>query len=77
MVVTVTSVMGWDGMGCFTGLLKPYMTSKVSGLEADYQLHQIGFLLALVMTTVVAGALNFDCMLRIRSRLWHGYKRIF
>lgn len=55
MVVTTVYVMGW-----FTGLLKPYMASAVTGLEADYQLHQVRFLLAFVMITLGTIALNFD-----------------
>ena len=39
MGVTILYLMGW-----FTGLLKPYMASAVTGLEADYQLHQIRIL---------------------------------
>ena len=55
MGVTILYVMGW-----FTGLLKPYMASAVTGLEADYQLHQIRFLLAFVLLAVGTVALNFD-----------------
>ena len=55
MGVTILYVMGW-----FTGLLKPYMASAVTGLEAEYQLHQIRFLLAFVLLAVGNVALNFD-----------------
>ena len=55
MGVTALYLMGW-----FTGLLKPYHASAVTGLEADYQLHQIRFLLAFVMITSGTFALNFD-----------------
>ncbi len=55
MAVTILYLMGW-----FTGLLKPYMASAVTGLEADYQLHQVRFLLAFIMITIGTVALNFD-----------------
>ena len=55
MGVTILYLMGW-----FTGLLKPYMASAVTGLEADYQLHQVRFLLAFILITVGTAALNFD-----------------
>ena len=55
MGVTILYLMGW-----FTGLLKPYMASAVTGLEADYQLHQVRFLLAFFMITIGTIALNFD-----------------
>ena len=55
MGVTIIYLMGW-----FTGLLKPYMASAVTGLEADYQLHQVRFLLAFILITVGTVALNFD-----------------
>ena len=55
MGVTILYLMGW-----FTGLLKPYMASAVTGLEADYQLHRVRFLLAFILITVGTVALNFD-----------------
>ena len=55
MAVTLLYVMGW-----FTGLVKPYMAFAITGLEADYQLHQIRFLLAFIMITIGTIALNFD-----------------
>ena len=55
MGVTILYLMGW-----FTGLLKPYMASAVTRLEADYQLHQVRFLLAFILITVGTVALNFD-----------------
>ena len=55
MGVTILYLMGW-----FTGLLKPYMASAVTGLEADYRLHQVRFLLAFILITVGTVALNFD-----------------
>ena len=47
-------------MGWFGGLLKLYHAAAVTGLEADYQLHQIRFLLAFIMITSGTIALNFD-----------------
>ena len=55
MGVTIIYLMGW-----FTGLLKPYMAAAVTGLEADYQLHQVRFLLAFILIIVGTVALNFD-----------------
>jgi len=55
MGITILYLMGW-----FTGLLKPYMASAVTGLEADYQLHQIRFLIVFIISTVGTVALNFD-----------------
>ncbi len=55
MGVTILDLMGW-----FTGLIKPYMSAAVTGLEADYQLHQIRFLLAFIMITIGTVALNYD-----------------
>ena len=55
MGVTILYLMGW-----FTGLLKPYMASAVTGLEEDYQLHQVRFLLAFIMITIGTVALNYD-----------------
>ena len=55
MGVTALYLKGW-----FTGLLKPYHAAAVTGLEADYPLHQIHFLLAFVMITSGTIALNFD-----------------
>jgi len=46
-------------MGWFTGLLKPYMASAVTGLDADYQLHQLRFLLAFILIVIGTVALNF------------------
>ena len=52
-------MVGTDGRdhslpdGMVYGLLKPYMASAVTGLEADYQLHQVHFLLAFFMITMV------------------------
>ena len=47
-------------MGWFKGLLKLCHVAAVTGLEADYQLHQIRFLLTLIMITSGTIALNFD-----------------
>lgn len=55
MTVSVLYIMGW-----FTGLLKPYMASAVTGLDADYQLHQLRFLLAFILIVIGTVALNFD-----------------
>lgn len=55
MGATILYLIGW-----FTGLPKPYMASAVTGLEADYQLHQVRFLLAFFMITIGTIALNFD-----------------
>ncbi len=55
MSVNALYLMGW-----FTGLLKPYHAAAVTGLEVDYQLHKIRFLLAFVMITPETVALNFD-----------------
>ena len=55
VTLTIMCLMGW-----FSGLMKPYMAFAITGLEADYQLHQIRFLLAFIMTTIGVIALNFD-----------------
>ena len=55
MGVTALYLMGW-----FTGLLKSCHAAAVTGLEVDYQLHKIRFLLAFVMITPETVALNFD-----------------
>ena len=47
-------------MGWFTGLIKPYMAAALTGLEADYQLHQIRFLLAFIMITIGTFTLNLS-----------------
>jgi uncharacterized membrane protein YhdT len=52
---TILYLMGW-----FTGLIKPYMAAALTGLEADYQLHQIRFLLAFIMITIGTITLNYD-----------------
>ena len=52
---TILYLMGW-----FTGLIKPYMAAALTGLEADYQLHQIRFLLAFIMITIGTVTLNYD-----------------
>jgi hypothetical protein len=59
MAITTLYLMGW-----FTGLIKPFMAAGASGLEADYQLHQIRFLLAFIMFAVGAVALNYDYCVR-------------
>ena len=55
VTLTIMCLMGW-----FSGLIKPYMAFAITGLEADYDLHQIRFLLAFIMTTIGVIALNFD-----------------
>ena len=55
MVVTALYLMGW-----FSGLIKPYMAASVTGLDADYQLHQVRFLLAFGMLAVGTAALNYN-----------------
>ena len=55
VTLTLMCLMGW-----FSGLIKPYMAFAITGLEADYDLHQIRFLLAFIMTTIGVIALNFD-----------------
>ena len=59
MVLTTLYLMGW-----FSGLIKPYMAAGVTGLDADYQLHQIRFLLAFVMLAVGTAALNYNYYVR-------------
>jgi predicted ferric reductase len=59
MAITTLYLMGW-----FTGLIKPFMAASASGLEADYQLHQIRFLLAFIMLAVGTVALNYDYWMR-------------
>ena len=55
MTVSAAYLMGW-----FSGAIKPYMAAGVTGLDADYQLHQIRFLLAFIMLAVGTVALNYD-----------------
>lgn len=59
MTLTTAYLMGW-----FTGLIKPYMASSASGLEADYQIHQIRFLLAFGMLALGTAALNYNYYVR-------------
>ena len=59
MVVTALYLMGW-----FSGLIKPYMASSATGLEADYQIHQIRFLLAFFMLALGTAALNYNYYVR-------------
>ena len=59
MIITAAYLMGW-----FSGVIKPYMAASVSGLDADYQLHQIRFLLAFIMLVVGTVALNYDYYVR-------------
>ena len=55
MIITMAYLMAW-----FSGVIKPYMAASVTGLDADYQLHQIRFLLAFIMLAVGTVALNYD-----------------
>ena len=59
MVLTTLYLMGW-----FSGLIKPYMAAGVTGLDADYQLHQVRFLLAFGMLAVGTAALNYNYYVR-------------
>lgn len=58
MVLTLTYLMGW-----FSGLLAPYMAAGVTGEAADYQIHQIRFLIAFIMVTIGTVAINFNWQL--------------
>ena len=55
MLLTLSYVMGW-----FSGALVPMMASSFSNLEADYQLHQLRFLIGLLMIAAGTTAINFD-----------------
>ena len=55
MIITMAYLMAW-----FSGVIKPYMAASVTGLDADYLLHQIRFLLAFIMLAVGTVALNYD-----------------
>lgn len=50
-------------MGWFSGLLKPYMASAVTGETADYQIHQIRFLIAFLLMAIGMIAINFNWQL--------------
>ncbi len=56
--LTLTYLMGW-----FSGLLKPYMAAAVTGEAADYQLHQVRFLIAFFLITIGTIAINFNWQL--------------
>ena len=58
MFLTLTYLMGW-----FSGLLEPYMAAAVTGEAADYQLHQVRFLMAFVLITIGTIAINFNWQL--------------
>ena len=58
MFLTLTYLMGW-----FSGLLQPYMAAGVTGENADYQIHQIRFLIAFIMVTFGTIAINFNWQL--------------
>ena len=58
MFLTVTYTMGW-----FSGLLQPYMAAGVTGENADYQIHQVRFLIGFLMLIVGSIAINFNWQL--------------
>lgn len=58
MFLTLTYLMAW-----FSGLLEPYMAAAVTGEAADYQLHQVRFLIAFILITVGTIAINFNWQL--------------
>ena len=58
MFLTLTYLMGW-----FSGLLKPYMAAAVTGEAADYQLHQVRFLIAFILVTIGTISINFNWQL--------------
>ena len=55
MLLTLPYVMGW-----FSGALLPMMASSFTNLEADYQLHQLRFLIGFLMIAAGTIAINFD-----------------
>lgn len=58
MFLTLSYLMGW-----FSGILQPYMAAGVTGESADYQIHQIRFLIAFIMVTLGTVAINFNWQL--------------
>ena len=58
MFLTLTYLMGW-----FSGLLEPYMAAAVTGEAADYQLHQVRFLIAFFLIAIGTIAINFNWQL--------------
>jgi hypothetical protein len=58
MFLTITYTMGW-----FSGLLQPYMAAGVTGENADYQIHQVRFLIGFLMLIVGSIAINFNWQL--------------
>jgi hypothetical protein len=55
MLLTLSYVMGW-----FSGALLPMMASSFTNLEADYQLHQLRFLIGFLMIAAGTITINFD-----------------
>ena len=55
VLLTTLYLMGW-----FSGILKPYMAAAVTGESADYQIHQIRFLIGFGMLVAGTVALNFN-----------------
>lgn len=58
MFLILSYLMGW-----FSGILQPYMAAGVTGESADYQIHQIRFLIAFIMVTLGTVAINFNWQL--------------
>ena len=58
LLLTTLYLMGW-----FSGILKPYMAAAVTGESADYQIHQIRFLIGFGMLVAGTVALNFNWQL--------------
>lgn len=55
IVIALSYVMGW-----FSEALVPMMASSFSNLDADYQLHQLRFLIGFLMIAAGTIAINFD-----------------
>jgi hypothetical protein len=55
LLLTTLYLMGW-----FSGILKPYMSAAVTGESADYQIHQIRFLIGFGMLIAGTVAINFN-----------------
>ena len=55
MLLTLSYVMGW-----FSGALLPMMASSFTNLDADYQLHQLRFLIGFLMVAGGTIAITFE-----------------
>jgi hypothetical protein len=55
LLLTTLYLMGW-----FSGILTPYMAAAVTGESADYQIHQIRFLIGFGMLGAGTIALNYN-----------------